>query len=125
MVAQLVGYLINVIVVLIISLVILLFRKRTGKAKKIVPKPPPISYRRPMRIPTQDQSSSLSGSAQNEHSQVRPYIFLGFEIIRETLIEILILRLVLRVLNMPFLTFNLNEDTLDWRLRRTWIRLEG
>ncbi|KAF3676309.1 E3 ubiquitin-protein ligase RGLG2 [Capsicum annuum] len=54
-----------------------LLGKRTGKAKKIVPKPPPISYRRPMRIPTQDQSSSLSGSAQNEHSQVCPVCLTG------------------------------------------------
>lgn len=56
-----------------------LLGKRTGKAKKVVPRPPPISYRRPMRIPTQDQNSSLSGFAQNDHSQVCPVCLTGIK----------------------------------------------
>ncbi|KAJ8540120.1 hypothetical protein K7X08_026509 [Anisodus acutangulus] len=53
-----------------------LLGKRTGKAKKVVPRPPPIPYHRPMAFPTQDQSS-LSGSAQNDHNQVCPVCLTG------------------------------------------------
>ncbi|CAN4095945.1 unnamed protein product [Withania somnifera] len=54
-----------------------LLGKRTGKAKKVVPRPPPTPYYHSVRIPTQDQSSGLSGSAQNEHSQVCPVCLTG------------------------------------------------
>lgn len=53
-----------------------LLGKRTSKAKKVVPRPPPVPYKRAMAVPTQDQSS-LSGSAQNEHSQVCPVCLTG------------------------------------------------
>ncbi|XP_059318312.1 E3 ubiquitin-protein ligase RGLG4 isoform X1 [Lycium ferocissimum] len=52
-----------------------LLGRRTGKAKKVVPRPPPIPYRRPMAFPTQDQS--LSGSPQNERNQVCPVCLTG------------------------------------------------
>ncbi|KAJ8541960.1 hypothetical protein K7X08_016826 [Anisodus acutangulus] len=44
--------------------------------KKVVPRPPPIPYHRPMAFPTQDQSS-LSTSAQNDHNQVCPVCLTG------------------------------------------------
>lgn len=53
-----------------------LLGRRTGKAKKVVPRPPPIPYSRRMSIPTQDQSS-LSGSPQDEQNQVCPVCLTG------------------------------------------------
>lgn len=67
------------LVVHITSVEILLYRKRTSKAKKVVPRPPPVPYKRAMAVPTQDQSS-LSGSAQNEHSQVRLLVLIALKI---------------------------------------------
>ncbi|KAH0677803.1 hypothetical protein KY285_025604 [Solanum tuberosum] len=53
-----------------------LLGKRTGKAKKVVPRPPPIPYSRRMAIPTRHQNS-FSGSPQNEQNQACPVCLTG------------------------------------------------